>query len=224
MEHPGPLTKSSIDLLLVVVVSRSCLVRECVSQALAADGGIEVLVACTTVETAIGAVRAHRPHLVLLDARFPDGPAAAGRLRDAAPDTGVVAIAADDSPDPLAWTGARLLGAIPESASIADFPSLLRRICRDDRPPAAAVAGHPASAFRELAPDRRGAALDEQLTPRERLIGTFIGAGMSNAEIARKLDISVGTAKSHVHNLLGKLNLRSRAQVAARLHGSLLRT
>jgi Response regulator containing a CheY-like receiver domain and an HTH DNA-binding domain len=41
---------------------------------------------------------------------------------------------------------------------------------------------------------------------------------MSNKDIARELDISLGTTKAHVHNILSKLNLSSRAQVAARLH------
>ena len=51
------------------------------------------------------------------------------------------------------------------------------------------------------------------LTRREMEIGELIGQGLSNKEIARHLKISVATAKSHVHNLLGKLNVRRRAQV-----------
>ena len=65
-----------------------------------------------------------------------------------------------------------------------------------------------------------GAATPAALTPRERTIQHYIGAGFSNKDIARQLNISVGTAKSHVHNILGKLNLTNRAQVAARVGGA----
>lgn len=52
------------------------------------------------------------------------------------------------------------------------------------------------------------------LTKREREILTLIAAGMSNKIIARQLEISDGTVKVHVKNLLRKLNLRSRLEAA----------
>jgi two-component system nitrate/nitrite response regulator NarL len=52
------------------------------------------------------------------------------------------------------------------------------------------------------------------LTDREREILRLIAEGMSNKVIARKLDISEGTVKVHVKNLLKKLNLRSRVEAA----------
>lgn len=58
------------------------------------------------------------------------------------------------------------------------------------------------------------------LTMREREVLHLVGAGLSNKEIARKLDISLGTTKSHVHNLLAKLSLRRRADVMIRLSAS----
>jgi DNA-binding CsgD family transcriptional regulator len=55
------------------------------------------------------------------------------------------------------------------------------------------------------------------LTRREREIAGLIAQGLSNREIAARLVISSRTAESHVGNILGKLGLTSRAQVAARL-------
>ena len=52
------------------------------------------------------------------------------------------------------------------------------------------------------------------LTVREQEIVRLVSAGMSNKEIARHLNIEVSTTKSHVHNLLAKLNLQRRGQVA----------
>jgi DNA-binding NarL/FixJ family response regulator len=55
------------------------------------------------------------------------------------------------------------------------------------------------------------------LTARERQTAELIGTGLSDKEIARRLNISLVTTKSHVHNLLGKLNAQRRGQVVSRL-------
>jgi DNA-binding NarL/FixJ family response regulator len=54
-----------------------------------------------------------------------------------------------------------------------------------------------------------------QLTQRERQVVHLIADGMSNKEIAAKLHIATYTVKSHVHNILEKLTLSSRLQIAA---------
>jgi DNA-binding NarL/FixJ family response regulator len=53
------------------------------------------------------------------------------------------------------------------------------------------------------------------LTARETEIAQMILAGMSNKDIARRLNIGLATAKTHVHHLLGKLNLQRRGQAAS---------
>jgi DNA-binding NarL/FixJ family response regulator len=53
-----------------------------------------------------------------------------------------------------------------------------------------------------------------QLTMRERTVLMLVGQGHSNREIARQLSISERTARTHVSNMLGKLNVSSRTQAA----------
>lgn len=55
---------------------------------------------------------------------------------------------------------------------------------------------------------------DPSLTPRERAILACIGEGLSNKEIAERLALSVGTVKNHISQILGKLELRDRTQLA----------
>lgn len=55
---------------------------------------------------------------------------------------------------------------------------------------------------------------DPSLTPRERDILTCIGEGLSNGEIAERLAISVGTVKNNTSQILNKLELRDRTQLA----------
>lgn len=54
-----------------------------------------------------------------------------------------------------------------------------------------------------------------QLTRREHEVVDLISRGLSNKEIARELNIAVHTVKSHVHNILEKLALRTRLEVAS---------
>jgi ATP/maltotriose-dependent transcriptional regulator MalT len=54
-----------------------------------------------------------------------------------------------------------------------------------------------------------------QLTTREREVASLVAAGLSNKEIAERLVISERTAEGHVEHILGKLQFRSRSQIAA---------
>jgi DNA-binding NarL/FixJ family response regulator len=75
------------------------------------------------------------------------------------------------------------------------------------------------SLFTQLVRERAAlsAALEESvvLTSREREITALLGEGLSNKEIAARLRIAIHTVKSHVHNILEKLSLRSRLEVVA---------
>lgn len=58
------------------------------------------------------------------------------------------------------------------------------------------------------------------LTAREREVAALLADGRSNGEVAEALVITVGTVKDHVHSILGKTGLRTRAAVAAAWHGA----
>ena len=68
-----------------------------------------------------------------------------------------------------------------------------------------------------LSPAASGAGdLVEPLTARELELLELVASGLSNRQIAAELFIALGTVKSHIHNIYGKLNAQNRAQAVAR--------
>jgi DNA-binding NarL/FixJ family response regulator len=57
------------------------------------------------------------------------------------------------------------------------------------------------------------------LTLREREVAALVAEGLTNREIADRLVLSVRTVETHVDRILGKLNLHTRTQLAARMAG-----
>jgi DNA-binding NarL/FixJ family response regulator len=71
---------------------------------------------------------------------------------------------------------------------------------------------------RRVAPRRRDAATADNLTRREAEILRFLTRGRSQKQIAQELSISAKTVATHIQNLLGKLDVHSRAELVARAY------
>jgi DNA-binding NarL/FixJ family response regulator len=161
-----------------------------------------------------------RPEIILLDAAFPEGMATARGLHVAAPTSQIVVIAITETEENvLAWAEAGVAGYVPNTASLQELAALLRQINRGEQSCSSRISGTLLRRISSVAwPGRPVALQSAPLTSRELEILHLIGAGLSNKEIARQLGISVGTTKSHVHSLLGKMKLTRRTEIVARLH------
>jgi len=205
-----------------LIVSEIRFLSEGLAEILARDPWIEISGVSTSMPDAISTSRALLPDFILLDAALDGGLAAVAQFRDAVPGVCVVALAiAETEQDVVSWAEAGVAGYIPRTAALAELVQLLIAI-NDDRQPCSSrvVFG----LLRRLGAGG-GRAHDEDrsvfpLTGRELQISELISAGLSNKEIARRLNIELSTTKSHVHNLLGKLNLQRRGQVGARTRGT----
>src|SRR5262249_1490812 len=118
------------------------------------------------------------------------------------------------------WAEAGVIGYIPGTAALSDLARLLVDIHSGEQICSGRVA---AGLLRRIARTAgQGTVRNAHfrvpvLTKRERQAAGLIRSGLSDKEIARRLNISLATTKSHVHNLLGKLNVRRRSQVADHL-------
>ncbi|HXW25957.1 MAG TPA: response regulator transcription factor [Xanthobacteraceae bacterium] len=158
-------------------------------------------------------MRALRPAVVLLDAAFPGGMGAVTQLSAIIPQASVVVFAiAETEENVLAWAEAGVAGYVPNTASVSDLIALIGQISRGEQACPSRIAG---SLLRRVATSGRATASGASappLTRREFEILRLICDGLSNKDIARRLSISLGTTKSHVHNLLGKLSVQRRAE------------
>src|SRR5262249_12376440 len=129
----------------------------------------------------------------------------------------IAAAVRETEDDIVAWAEAGVIGYIPNSTPLSDFVRLITEIHAGEQICSGRVA---AGLLRRVALGGAGSAAARPmaaLTQRERQTAELIAHGLSDKEIARRMNISLATTKSHVHNLLGKLNVRRRNEVGGYL-------
>jgi two-component system, NarL family, nitrate/nitrite response regulator NarL len=174
-----------------------------------------------TLDDALELSRSTPLGVVLLDVAFPGGTRGAMRISAAAPDAKLIALwISETEEDVLGWAEAGIAGYVPNTASVDALIGLIEEISCGGRTCPSGIAGSP---FRRVAASGRTLArTTPSLTRRDLEILRPVTTGLSNKDIARRLSISVGTTKSHVHNLLGKLGLQRRTEIMVRMRdGSL---
>ena len=168
---------------------------------------------------AIQDLASSQPDIVLVDAALPGGLAAVRQIRSVARQLSVVVLAvAETAEEIVAWAEAGASGYIPRTAGMAEIAPLMVDITRGIQPCPASVASgllRRISNGGALNGEHKNITTSPSLTPREAQIAQMIAVGMSNKDIARRLSIELATAKTHVHNILGKLNLQRRGQTAS---------
>jgi two-component system, NarL family, response regulator LiaR len=195
----------------VLVVDDHAVVREGLQTFLELQDGIEVAGEAADGEEAIALAERLRPDVVLMDLVMPglDGLGAMRALRDRVPEARVIVLtsfADDDKLLPALRAGAA--GYLLKNAQ----PQELARAVR---------AAHTGEALLDpLVAARLVEALAgdpeplDRLTPREREVLGLIGRGFPNKLIARELELSEKTVKTHVGHVLAKLGVTDRTQAA----------
>jgi DNA-binding NarL/FixJ family response regulator len=204
----------------MLIVSEVRFLRDSLAEVLARLPTVQICGQAASLAQAVAAVEQLHPSILLLDVGLPGGRQSAAKFSAEHPAIRVVAFGiAETEEHVLAWTAAGIAGYVPNTASVDDLIALVEQIANGEQSCSPRIAG---SLLRRLRAGFQAALTPDTppLTPREQEIFDLIGAGLSNKAIARRLSISLGTAKSHVHNVLNKLKLQRRAEVMTRLHSS----
>ena len=181
---------------------------------LLAGSNIEIVAEAANGKEAVKAAEQHKPDVILLDIRMPDGDGLGTleKLRAKVPDSKVVMLSTYDNPTYIARAVA--LGAcdyVLKGSKREDLITTIEAAAAGESPSKAGELRRVASAMkiRQVIDD------DEvPLTQRETQVLRHVALGLSNKEIGRSLEISVETVKEHVQNILRKLAVNDRTQAA----------
>jgi two-component system, NarL family, nitrate/nitrite response regulator NarL len=206
----------------VLLVSAICFLRESLVEILKPVAGLRVCGEAATPDGALDSVRSTHPDIVLVDVTFPGGTQTGIRIHEAAPNASLIVLGISETEaDVLSWAEVGIAGYVPNTASIEKLISMVDQIGHGEQTCPPRIAG---SLLRRIYGQRRvkspDAFVPPLLTARELEILRLVGAGLSNKDIARRLNVSLGTTKSHVHNIFGKLKLQRRAEVITGLRAS----
>lgn len=206
-------------MMRVLVAGEIAFYREGLASHLEQHTDATVVGTATCADDTIDQVERLRPDVVLLDMVMRDSLVTVQAIAARHPAVRVVALAVCDvERDVLACAEAGIAGYVPRDASLADLVRTIECAVRGEcilSPRMAAGLLRRVATLASAHTDRTDRAVD--LTAREVEIVHCIERGLSNKEIAGRLVIEVATVKNHVHNVLDKLQVRRRGEVARRM-------
>jgi DNA-binding NarL/FixJ family response regulator len=216
MDDPGSTAPQVIRTLIVTDVS---LFLEGLGRVLVGYPEVLVVGSATPDQDVAALVARLHPDVVLIDATTVRASEVVPLVTSAGSPPRVVAfaIAVEDEEEVLGCAAAGVAGYVARNATVDELIAVLRSAAHGEvRCPPRVTS----TIFRQvarLAPFPGAPASRATFTPRELEIVSRLDLGLSNKEIAAQLGIEVATVKNHVHNILEKLQIRRRAEVAARL-------
>jgi two-component system, NarL family, response regulator LiaR len=194
----------------IVIADDHAIVRQGLRVFLSFDPELEVVGEAVNGKQAVELAYQYRPDVILMDLVMPvmGGVEATAAVRRDLPDIEVIALTSvleDNSVVDAIRAGA--IGYLLKDTEAEDLTRAIKAAAKGQ------VQLSPKAAAR-LMREVRAPENPETLTQRENEILRLIGKGLSNKEIAKELNIGEKTVRTHVSNLLAKLNVNSRTQAA----------
>ena len=211
--------------IALVLIDDNRLLREGIVEMVRAQPGFKVLASSADATEALKKVREARPDVVLVDFGLEDHDSLTltATVHAEVPEAKVIVMGLLPLQEDVAhYVRAGASGFIMKDATFDEFFATIRAVASGAQVLPSELTN---SLFSQIV--RNAAVKDKaqvveavRLTSRERQVIDLLGEGLSNKEISSRLNIAVHTVKSHVHNVLEKLALHSRLEVAAFSHAS----
>jgi DNA-binding NarL/FixJ family response regulator len=206
----------------LVVVEDNRLLREGLTVLLKEQPDIAVVASLSNGEALIRAKRL-KPDVILLDFILRSGTSLrlVQSIKTVHPESKIIVIdLAPIQPALVDYVRAGVAGFVLKDATFKEFLRTIRNVSRGKKilPPLLT-----SSLFSEIVAHatetRKGNPFKSiRMTGREREVIELIAEGLSNKQIAVRLNLAVDTIKSHVHNILEKLQLHTRLEIASYRH------
>jgi DNA-binding NarL/FixJ family response regulator len=201
----------------VLIVEDNAVVRAGLSQLLESETDIEVVAMATDGAEAVELAAKHRPDVILMDLSMPgtDGIEATRRIHEQDPESQIVILTSFSDRDRiLEALDAGAIGYLLKDAEPDELFRGVRAAVEGGSPLAPKVA-------RTMLGERDRSNPAAAISGREREVLALLGDGLANKQIARRLEISEKTVKSHLTSIYRQINVASRTEavVWAREHG-----
>jgi DNA-binding NarL/FixJ family response regulator len=213
-----------VDLIRLLVVDDDPLVRSGLGLILGGAPAIEVVAQAANGREGNAAVAEHRPDVVLMDIRMPvmDGiEATAAIVAEPDPPRVIVLTTFDADEYVLRALAAGASGFLLKDTTPEDIVAAVHKVASGQPMLSPSVTSTLIQQVTtQRSPERSLAARArlDRLTERERDVALAVGRGLSNAEIAAELYLSVPTVKAHIGRLFQKLGVDNRVQIALCVH------
>jgi DNA-binding NarL/FixJ family response regulator len=209
------------DPIRVLLVDDQKLMREGLRILLELEPDLQVVGEAGDGHAALAAYAEAQPDVVLMDVRMPgmNGVEATWRLRERWPEVRVIILTTfDDEEYVFEGLRAGALGYLLKDVSGEDLADAVRKVAAGGALIEPSVARKVLAEFARLAPPARApdVGLPDPLSKREQEILRYLSLGLSNREIAQRLNLAEGTVKNYVSGILQKLGVRDRTQAAVR--------
>lgn len=172
---------------------------------------LEVVGETDTIAGAVEEARRRQPDVALLDLGLKDGSGleALPRLLSVSPRTQVIVLSGYGLEHTLPALRAGARGFVSKDTASSSLLKAIRAVQRGEIWASPQATGQLVTELLQRAPGE-----ESPLTPREQEVLRLVGDGKRNPEIARALDISENTVKTHIASLMRKLEIDDRLQLA----------
>jgi DNA-binding NarL/FixJ family response regulator len=203
----------------ILLADDVALFRAALRSALEDEAGFTIVGETVDVESTVAAMVEHKPQLAVVDVHLPGGGGfeACTRAIDLGLETRVVILAPDRDVQLLLQTlEAGAIGFATRQGQLADLVAALHDVAGGEVSVPPRMLG---SLLHELINRRRAVDVGRdrlaRLSTREREVLCLLGEGNDHESIARSLVISPQTARTHIQNVLNKLEVHSRVEAVA---------
>jgi two-component system nitrate/nitrite response regulator NarL len=214
-------SEESAGCIRVLVTSDARLYREGLECVLRA-AGVELMPSASCAMEALERVRSLQPSVVLLDMTMDESFSLARQVARVSSATRVVALGMTEvEGDVLTCAEAGIASYVTRAGSATDMLDAIHAAARGEVCCSPKIAGFLFRRIATMSNGRNGNGNGTEitgLTTREAQILRLLQQGLSNKMISRNLGIELPTVKNHVHSILGKLGVHSRAEVVSLLY------
>lgn len=202
-------------MIKILVFSNIRLYSDGLKETLNREPEFDVIASTTLRKNPVDIAKKYAPHVVLLDMKMKEVLQLTKAIMALDPKINIIVIGVSENDEDiikLAETG--IAGCLTREDRLSELKKVIKAAVQDEFCCSPHIARVLLRHISSLASQNPITGELNSLTRREYQIGELMARGLSNKEIAREIHIEVTTVKNHVHNILEKLHIRRRGEVA----------